>query len=162
MHGLCLRTPGGGHPRLPPYLCPKHVSHRKGKRPNRGAPVRSGGTSTDIEPVLSGPGLGLFAPLHLVPAPIGREPVPDNQQNSISPHLPAHLCPQLPSSLPNQTTPFSAAHQPHQFASHAWHSRMNRALLRQMQQPGPEQVLYSRRDLREMKAVTMPRWGALC
>jgi hypothetical protein len=39
---------------------------------------------------------------------------------------------------------------------------MNRALLRQMQQPGPEQVLYSRRDLREMKAVTMPRWGALC
>jgi hypothetical protein len=78
---------------------------------------------TDIEAVLSGPGLGLFAPLHLVPAPIGREPIPDNQQNSISPHQPAHLCPQLPSSLPNQTTPFSAAHQPHQFASHVWHSR---------------------------------------
>ena len=34
-----------------------------------------------------------------------------------------HAVHPAPLVLPSQTTPFSAAHQPHQFASHVWHSR---------------------------------------
>jgi len=117
---------------------------------------------TDIEPVQTGPGLGLFAPLHLVPAPIGREPVLNIPQYSIPPHLPAHFLPTFPSYLPSQTTTVSGAHQPHQFASHVWHSRGDRALLRQIQQLGPVQVLYSTGDVEEIYVARMPNRGPLC
>jgi hypothetical protein len=48
------------------------------------------------------------------------------------------------------------------FASHVWHSRLDRALLRQIQQFGPELVLYSRRQVGECPAARLMDLGLLC